>query len=116
MNRLLHYDRRGEVIDFPTWVSLMEDARYRAVKLTELGDARCLSTQWMGFDLNVSAATAKLLGIELPAGVSRPLIFETMLCTPHGPDGMRRYATEEDAIAGHDAWLAQLEAEAEARR
>jgi hypothetical protein len=92
-----YYDRQGERITDPQrWVDLMEDREeYRRVAEDTVGPY-WVSTVWLGLDHNYD-----------PDGP--PLIFETMVFardhddTSFGFDfDMRRYSTEEEAIAGHN--------------
>jgi hypothetical protein len=90
------YDRQGVPIGLLTWCTLMEDAAYRIVARTDLGDGAFVSTIW--------------LGLNHRHGEGAPLIFETMV---FGMDGStvvdrwadricERYSTEAEALAGHE--------------
>ncbi len=92
------YDRVGESIDQWQWVELFENFDYQRVENTEVGPYR-VATNWMGFDLSIW-------------GDGPPLIFETMVFatgTPYDLD-CRRYATEDEARAGHDELVLLLRA------
>ena len=66
---------------------------------TTLSDGRWVSTVWLGLDHNYAVD-------------GRPLIFETIVFDKDGPSGdaqdMWRWATEAEAIAGHDQIVASL--------
>ena len=83
------YNKKGEVIDRATWGKLFEDMPYRRIEDTRLPNNYRVSTVWLGIDHSFSD------GKE---------IFETMVF--YGDDmgdvDMERYATEEEAIAGHE--------------
>ena len=92
----MYYDRHGKQISMAEWAALLEsDTRfdYRRVKVTDLGDDRRLSTVWLGLDHDFM-------------GNGPPQIFETMLFPEQD---CRRWSTEQEAIEGHDQWLAELE-------
>lgn len=91
-----YYDRQGERITDPQrWVDLMDDREgYRRVAQDVVGPY-WVSTVWLGLDHN-----------HCPGGP--PLIFETMVFAGEDDNerfahdfDMRRYATEAEAIAGH---------------
>lgn len=90
MNR--HFNKQGELISFAEWCALFDDTSYRVVKKTELGEDRFVSTVWLGLDHG--------FGGELQ-------IFETMDFP--GQEIQERYATLEEAAAGHDAVVATIE-------
>ena len=90
----MYYDREGKPMDgVLRWAKLLEDPAYKRVAETTVGKY-WVSTVWLGLDHN--------FGFGGP-----PLIFETMVF--HSGDGsmlgddeyMERYATEEQALAGH---------------
>ena len=91
----LHYDRDGEPISALEWAHLFEDRVYRRVAETTLSNGRWVSTVWLG----------------LNHGDSRHLlIFETMVFPSEGDRGeldCDRYATQDEAIAGHEAMCAK---------
>ena len=96
------YDRAGQPITMDQYAALMQaNEDPRRVALDTVGDIR-LSTVW--------------LGINHAYGSGPPIIFESMTFTdegddPHGWDTFCwRYATEAQALAGHDAILAVLRA------
>lgn len=102
------YDRNGVPMTFVEYIALMEtvdDNDYRRIDLTEIGPY-VISTVWLGLDHNFTG--------EGPA-----IIFETMVFTNSAwvadrsdPDrellvdiDTDRYATEEEARAGHEAMV-----------
>lgn len=95
---LHHYDLFGQPISFERWCELFEDFDGRRVAYTELGGYR-VSTVWLGLD-------HRFLG-EGP-----PLIFETMVFGPDGAEDLdcHRYATKEEAQAGHDELVTLIRA------
>jgi len=106
--RWMYYDRNGVPITSTLRHGrMMQDLEYRRIALDVIGTAR-VSTVWLGIDHN--------FGMHGP-----PIIFETMVFDM--PDGWTasgdiagvwedrgcwRYATEEEARAGHEAVCAEL--------
>lgn len=87
---LYWYDKAGNVIDRFQANKLMEDPSYRNVRQEEALDGTYVSTVWLGFD---------------HGGAIKPMIFETMVFPCRGvwrELGMSRYATEEEALKGHE--------------
>ena len=86
------YNRKGEPIDVLTWGILFDDTAYKILRQTCLPDGKWVSTVWLGINYNY--------------GEGPPLIFETMVF-PSTDDlseiDMERYATAEQAEAGHVA-------------
>ncbi|GAG36179.1 unnamed protein product, partial [marine sediment metagenome] len=81
------------------WIAaLFESEEYRVVAQTELFGGFVVSTIWIGIGYSPPLAHQ---------GFEPPLIFETMVFTPHwyGFDDLDqwRYATEEGAWFGHAA-------------
>lgn len=83
--RPLYYDRMGQPIDRETFARSFESHADKVVKQDTIGEF-FVSTVWLGIDHG-------------PDEQGRPVIFETMVF----PDErhVERYATEEDARAGH---------------
>jgi hypothetical protein len=80
-----YFDREGNPIKLMDWAKRFEDLEYRRVAWDGLPSGGYVSTVW--------------LGLNHAFGGGPPLIFETMVfpeCTI-----CERYATEEDARAGH---------------
>jgi len=89
--RPLFYDKDGKPVSLKQWAKLIEDPTYRRVAETILPDGTWISTVLLGLDHRFT--------MEGP-----PVIFETMVF----PDAenlrerdCERYATQEEAIAGH---------------
>lgn len=78
--------------DLMTWCNWFETAN-RHVRLTEQGDVR-ISTVF--------------LGLDHAWGGGRPELFETMVFGFAGGNDMERYATWDEADAGHDRWVRQI--------
>jgi hypothetical protein len=84
-----YYDRNGNPMTMEEWARTFEDFEdYRRVRFTEIPSVARVSTVWLGLDHRF--------------GDGPPLIFETMVFRD-GWDGeyQQRYATEAEAIAGH---------------
>lgn len=88
-------------MDTPGWEKAMRaveekhrDLDYKRVARTELPDGGVVSTVWIGLDHNY--------------GKGPPLIFESMFFKKGDPQDLDcdRYATEEEALAGHTAMVA----------
>ena len=96
------YDRQGHPLTLEEWAALLDDAPNREaltrVARTAVGDA-WVSTVWLGIDHSFGDGQA-------------PLIFETMVFGGPLDQETWRYATEEQARAGHEhaVTLARLEA------
>ena len=97
MLRLQYFDRQGEPLSEKRWLELYRVAEYRRVRRTKLpGDIDVLTT-WLGMDFG-------------PPGFHRE-IFGTMVFgadeeTENGEQ--ERYSTEDQAVAGHERWVAKL--------
>jgi hypothetical protein len=88
----MYYDRRGWPISMTAWSLRHGDVNYRVVAQDRLR-GWLVSTVWLGLDHNFF-------------GQGPPLIFETMVFAPEGgllgnEEYCERYATEEEARAGH---------------
>ena len=97
----MYYDRQGRSITLAEFAALHTEDYYR-VTLAEFGEVS-VSTVW--------------LGINHRFGEGPPLIFETLVLTDadHPLDQAgERYATEADAVAGHERWVAKVRAKAAA--
>ena len=81
------------------WAALFEDPDYQRVKLT-VGAGRRVSTVWLGIGHSFDPH-------------ANPLIFETMIfkevegSDDDGEVDVQRYATEEQALAGHEEMVQQ---------
>jgi hypothetical protein len=83
------YRRDGTPITSPLeWTFLQANLSYVHVRCTMVGDVE-VSTVWVGMALAGGTPT-------------RPLIFETMVFGGKHDDRAWRYATEDEADAGHD--------------
>jgi hypothetical protein len=91
------YDRSGERIDFERFAKLKfrEEDRVDVVGLTDVEGIE-ISTVWLGWREGVDAQ-------------GRPRIFETAAMTDAGVRIFGRYATEEEAVAGHAAAVDQVQ-------
>lgn len=101
----MYFDIDANPITLARWSWLHHPQRfaeYRRVAFDEI-DLYAVSTVWLGLDHNF-------------APVGPPLIFETMVFLAGTPEdmGMHRYATREQALAGHEAICAEIR-EAQAR-
>lgn len=95
MNPHLWYDRQGRTIDAAKANTLLGDPAYKRVGLTEITSASDasvsyrVSTVWLGVNHNYVDG-------------GPPILFETMVFGPENADEyMQRYATEDEARAGH---------------
>jgi hypothetical protein len=93
---LTWYDRQGNRIGLFEYGRLCQREEYRRVAQTFVGSFR-VSTIWLGVDHSFGEDAV-------------PLIFETMIFCPTGGHihYVRRYPTEEAALAGHDQAQAYL--------
>lgn len=89
------YGRDGKPIhDLEAIAEDANDPKYWVIARTTLPDGKFVSTIWLGLDHN--------------AGEGPPLIFETMVFpSEKNPRdlNMQRYATIEEARAGHEAMV-----------
>jgi hypothetical protein len=97
-----YYDRQGNPLTLEEWDALLGDYEYKRVASTEIGPY-WISTVWIGLDMNYT-------------GHGPPIIFETMVFSKSARDADRddpdrelllefdceRYATEEQALRGHE--------------
>lgn len=94
MNPHLWYDRQGQPIDAEQANTLLGDPAYKRVALTDITSASDSA-------VNYRVSTV-WLGVNHSFGDEPPIIFETMVFGPDNADEyMQRYATEEQARAGH---------------
>lgn len=91
----MYFDKTGKAISLREWARLMEDISYRRIAFNQLSDdSHYISTVWLGMnDLN-----------------DPPLIFETMIFPQQH---IIRYATEAEALAGHQALITSWKEEEE---
>ena len=90
-----HYNMEGEVIPFEDWIKLVEDPDYRKVDRTEFSENEFVSTVLLGLDHNFG-------------GHGPPKIFETMSHENGEWVEQVRYATKEEAKAGHAVVVARV--------
>ena len=100
-----YYARDGQPLDLMSWAQMLEERGndYRRVAEDTVGPY-WISTVWLGLDHNFMRG-------------GPPLIFETMVFHS-GEDGpkadldidMDRYSTEEQALAGHEAFVTLIRA------
>lgn len=81
-------------VDLMTWARWFETAD-RHVARTEVRPGVMVSTVFLGIDHSF--------------GTGKPLLFETMVFSDYGGDNEVRYATWDEAVAGHVAIVAKLE-------
>lgn len=89
-DRIAYYDRQGNPISMEEWVEGLRPDNKRVASTTVNGV--WVSTVWLGLDHGW--------------GSGPPIIFETMAFARglgFGELDSRRYATEEEALAGHEA-------------
>jgi hypothetical protein len=98
-----YYDRDGTSLTLEQWVKAYEGLTKKAVASTLLPDGTWISTVW--------------LGINHQYGEGPPLIFETMVFPGQGQLAQcldwrhyDRYATEAEALAGHEAMVRKVRA------
>lgn len=96
MDRHRYFNRKGEPISIEEWALLFGDPKYQRIESTR-GCGRHVSTVWLGIDHNFS-------------GHGPPIIFETLVFRESEADDVSddggeidgdRYATEAEALAGH---------------
>lgn len=84
-----YYDKDCCAITQEKWVELFGDMDYRRIGWTELPNDITVSTVW--------------LGLVHGHGPNGPLIFETMVNESGNWNETYRYATIDEALAGHKA-------------
>ena len=91
-----YFDRQGNSMSMMDWSAKLNDMDYKVIRRTDLPDGKLVSTVW--------------LGMSLSFGPGAPEIFETMVFPGQDDFGeldMDRYATEAEAITGHEAMVAR---------
>lgn len=99
------YDRQGHPITFARYAWLIETSArgeqpdYRRVAQDSVG-LYWVSTVWLGIDNSFGFGGRG----------TRPIIFETMVFLAGTPKdmNMNRYSTEAEALAGHEATVAEI--------
>lgn len=100
--RLHHYDRDGQPMPMREWSERFGELAYKHVRATAVNEDVEVSTVWI--DLPQAGSTPE-----------RPLIFETMVFGGELDEWAWRYATEEEAEAGHEQVLAEVRERINAR-
>lgn len=92
-----HVDRSGVEVSWVRWMALSSSDAYRRVDFTQVCDGVSVSTVWVGISFG---------DVALP--------FETMVFVDGDAAGLGegtetyRYASEAQAVAGHDQVVAEL--------
>lgn len=91
----MYFDKNGVEISMQEYANLSALEGYRVVKKTHFSDGSFVSTVWLGINHAHFSAL--------------PIVFETMAFdvddsgkVDWGGEEMRRYGTEQEALAGHD--------------
>ena len=92
--RSLYYDKSGSPIDQSQWIQLMNPDHQR-VALDKFRESE-ISTVWLGLDHG--------------DGMGAPMIFETLVFGGELDGDGERYATLEQAVAGHALWVERVRA------
>lgn len=85
-----YYDRAGNLIPFAEWLGLMRSGFIEA-------DDR----------VNDVSVTTAFLGAD-PDYREPPMLFETVVLGRKTDMEIEQYATEAEALAGHQAWVARV--------
>ncbi len=99
---MTYYDRTGVVIDANRWCELHEQTDYLRVALTVVSPTLTVSTVWLGFDRSLGPPGGPPGSIE---------IFETMVFGDGIGEECVRYATEAEALVGHDEMVERMRSE-----
>lgn len=94
MYRHHYYDKNGKPLTMMQWGELFQNPDYKIVQQDQIGDIK-VSTVWMGMDLGFLN--------------ERPIIFETMVFGEFD-QYQERYATEQEALAGHKKIIGRVNA------
>lgn len=97
----MYYDKSGQPIKSNEFCKLAKDMAYKRIAETTLNSGRRVSTVWLGLNHNFDVS-------------GPPLIFETMVFPSEkewSELDCRRYATEQEALAGHRAMVEKWENE-----
>lgn len=104
-----HFDRQGKPMTVLEWVLMQADDNYCTIRQ----DTYLISAQAEDVVAQVSVSTI-WIGINASSTPDNPLIFETMTFAPPGSmfndwnNARRRYATEDEACAGHEEICAEI--------
>jgi hypothetical protein len=91
----MHYDREGNEIGFYRWAVLFGNHDYCIVRQDSVGESYFISTVWMGLDHGFGYS-------------DEPVIFESMVFKDGADVESARYATEAEALEGHERFLNQV--------
>jgi hypothetical protein len=94
--RSLYYDRNGNPISLEGWAFLFEKDD-RQIRHDVIGDVT-ISTVWLGINHAVFPIDGRIL------------IFETMIFGGDHEQDIWRYATEDEAVAGHERITREIKA------
>jgi hypothetical protein len=96
-----YFDRDAKPVTFEQWAALRGEGSdgYKRVAETRTGES-WVSTVWVGIDMGY--------GDDRP-----PIIFETMVFGGPLDQEMDRYATEAEALIGHEAMVGRVRVEAD---
>lgn len=93
----MYFNRQGQPIGLGDWAVLFEDRSYQILVQTWTLSGAWVSTVWLGMDHGFRAIDG-----------GPPIIFETMAWSDGNDMLQDRYATESEAIAGHEATVAKF--------
>lgn len=94
LGRAMYYSREGDPISLRDWAENRQTAEMKRVART-VSEHFVVSTVYIGIDHNFA--------MEGP-----PLIFETMVFGGELEGEMDRYATEEEALRGHEEMVRRV--------
>lgn len=109
----LYFDRQGRPITLRQWGQRFQDMDYKRVALTEFPDGRLVSTVWLGLDHNWGAGPPAIFetmvfGGEIKGKIEITGFGERMGFQSRDEELCERYATEEEARAGHERICAAI--------
>lgn len=87
--RYMYRDKEGRPISLLEWIELFADKSYQIIQQDRIGKEIEVSTVWLGIDHGF--------------GMTKPIIFETMIFGGKHNQYQRRYSTIQDALKGHEA-------------
>lgn len=93
-----YFDQNGEPMKFSEWVEAYGDGQDASRVVGRYDDPTrgfTVSTVWFGFPVDIHPET------------ERPLVFESLVVTPSEIKEQIRYATREEAEAGHEFLVRQ---------
>jgi hypothetical protein len=92
---IFEFNQAGQPITMDAWLVAFANTEFRTLGLEWVGDA-LVSTVWVGVDLD---------------GEDPPLIFESMVFGGPLDHTTWRYATRDEAVAGHAELIKRVSAE-----